>query len=188
MKWLLRLFLLMLLLGGAAAAGGYLYITKYYDTPNSLTTETTVIVKQGWGVRQIAEELWYAKIIDDVDLYRINLKLEDTHTQLKAGEYIFPPAITPREVTQILMDGKSVSHSVTIPEGLVTTQILAIIDAEPLLTGELPNDIAEGSLLPDTYFFNRGDSKTDIVTRMQKAMDEKLRKTLAHASGKSTTQ
>jgi UPF0755 protein len=56
--------------------------------------------------------------------------------------------------------------------------------AEPLLTGTVPVP-EEGSVLPDTYAFERGEPRTAVLKRMQDAMT----KTLAEkwAARKSTT-
>jgi len=41
--------------------------------------------------------------------------------------------------------------------------------AEPLLVGPIPVP-AEGSVLPDTYDFERGEARTAVLARMQRAM------------------
>ena len=45
--------------------------------------------------------------------------------------------------------------------------------AEPLLTGEIEVP-PEGSLLPNTYDFERGESRAAVLARMRSAMDETL--------------
>jgi UPF0755 protein len=45
--------------------------------------------------------------------------------------------------------------------------------AEPLLTGEIPVP-PEGSILPDTYAFARGQPRARLVEQMQAAMDRAL--------------
>jgi UPF0755 protein len=42
--------------------------------------------------------------------------------------------------------------------------------AEPLLKGEIPVP-EEGSVLPDTYDFERGETRVAVLARMQRAMD-----------------
>jgi UPF0755 protein len=45
--------------------------------------------------------------------------------------------------------------------------------ANPYLTGATP-EIAEGSLLPDSYGYQRGESRAAVVDRMQKAMTKTI--------------
>ena len=45
--------------------------------------------------------------------------------------------------------------------------------AEPLLTGTIPVP-EEGSVLPDSYDFERGESRAAVLARMQKAMTDTL--------------
>ena len=54
--------------------------------------------------------------------------------------------------------------------------------AEDLLTGEI--DVPpEGSILPDTYSFERGQERAELVERMQAAMDRYLAEAWAERSG-----
>jgi UPF0755 protein len=45
--------------------------------------------------------------------------------------------------------------------------------AEPLLTGAIPVP-EEGSVLPESYDFERGESRAAVLSRMRKAMDKTL--------------
>ncbi|CAK0750410.1 Endolytic murein transglycosylase [Azospirillaceae bacterium] len=70
--------------------------------------------------------------------------------------------------------GRTVVHRLTVAEGLTTSQILAQIQAESALSGEIPDTPGEGSLLPDTYHFALGDSRAALVQRMRTAMSAAL--------------
>ena len=45
--------------------------------------------------------------------------------------------------------------------------------AEPLLTGDVPVP-AEGSVLPESYDFERGESRAEVLARMQEAMADTI--------------
>jgi UPF0755 protein len=62
---------------------------------------------------------------------------------------------------------------VTIPEGIPSIMVQERLMAEPLLTGEVAVP-AEGSVLPDTYDFERGESRAAVLQRMQAAMAKTL--------------
>ena len=79
-------------------------------------------------------------------------------------------------MTKKLTQGDVVLHSITIPAGVVSEDIRAILVQEPLLTGDIPDDIAEGAVLPETYFFRRGDGRPQVIARMQAHMQAVLAK------------
>lgn len=94
--------------------------------------------------------------------------------RLRPGEYEFPPQLTILDVIAILQSGKTIVHKLAIPEGLTSTEIVNIIKAEPLMNGDIPTIPPEGSLLPETYFFNHGDTRENIIARMKKDAEETL--------------
>ena len=61
-------------------------------------------------------------------------------------------------------------------EGLTSQQIVERIQANPDLKGTIAEIPAEGTLLPDTYRFQIGDSRQDIIERMQVAQKKFLAK------------
>jgi UPF0755 protein len=62
-----------------------------------------------------------------------------------------------------------------VPEGLTSAQILALIAAAPDLEGGVPTALpSEGSLLPETYQFNRGDTRAEIVAGTTQATDDAM--------------
>ena len=94
--------------------------------------------------------------------------------KLKAGEYRIEANSSMRQVMDLLVTGKSIQYKVTIPEGLTTLQALARIEAHEVLVGDIEGEVAEGSLLPDTYAFTRGTTRQELVERMQAALSKLL--------------
>jgi UPF0755 protein len=173
---LVRLLAVTVALLVLAVGGACLYARQVYEAPGPLTEQHTVLIAPGTGVKGIARELAQAGVIGQPLVYMAMVLAAQPHATFKAGEYAFPPGISPQEVTAKLTHGDVVLHSVTIPEGLVTEDILAILAQEPLLTGDIPGDIAEGALLPETYCFLRGDSRAKVIARMQANMQAALDK------------
>lgn len=174
MKRLLKILLLLILIAAAGTAGLFFYAKNYYTTPGPLSAPATVLITPGTGFKAIARQLADAGIISQPEFFMGNVMLEGKQRDFKAGEYAFAPGITPQHVAGKLVKGDVVVYSVTLPEGLTSREILALLAAETALTGDLPADIAEGTLLPETYQFVRGDARRSILTRMQKAMQETL--------------
>ena len=73
------------------------------------------------------------------------------------------------EVIEILRSGETLVHRLTVPEGLTSREIVALVNGAEKLSGEIAELPAEGSLLPDTYHFARGDDRGELVARMRQA-------------------
>ena len=100
----------------------------------------------------------------------------------KAGEYLIPAGASLEAIATIFHKGVPAQRRITLPEGLTSKEILARLDTAPGLKGELPEDVAEGSLYPDTYFYSYGMSKTQMVLRLQKKMEIELAEAWAERS------
>ena len=117
----------------------------------------------------IAEQLERAGIIDSAVAFSAMTLFDSTRGALKRGEYAFKAGISLREVEQELLSGKVVLHSITIPEGLTSDQIVQRLRENDILTGDVKEIPREGSLLPETYKFARGESRQALLTVMAKA-------------------
>jgi UPF0755 protein len=90
-------------------------------------------------------------------------------SELKPGEYAFQKNASLRSVIATMVDGKVVQHSVTIPEGLTSEQIVARLSENDIFAGSINEIPREGTLLPETYKFPRGTTRDQVIGRMQQA-------------------
>ena len=102
---------------------------------------------------------------------------------IQAGEFLLPADASEATILDILQHGKPLRRLVTIPEGMPSVMVWERLEAENLLTGDIAVP-AEGSVLPDSYDFQRGETRAAVLARMQKAM----REFLVTAWGKRTPQ
>jgi UPF0755 protein len=72
-------------------------------------------------------------------------------------------------ILDLLQHGKPVQRLITVTEGMPAIIVSEKIAANPYLAGPVPT-IDEGSLLPDSYGYQRGETRAALVARMQKAM------------------
>ncbi|MDN3718906.1 endolytic transglycosylase MltG [Roseibium salinum] len=163
---------------GLAAAGAALYFGKQkFEEAGPLKEKTTVIISSGAGLSGITDRLASQGVIEDslIDewVFNVGTRFYKSATKLKAGEYAFAPGVSMHEVMSDLVEGKAVVHSVTVPEGWTTAQIIERIRQHPILVGEITEVPEEGALLPETYTFARGTNRQEVVNRM-KAAQEKL--------------
>jgi len=108
--------------------------------------------------------------------FRTRARLLGGSEPLKAGEYTIPAHANGSAVLALLQgSGGEVRRLVMIPEGMPAIMVQERLAAQPLLKGPVPT-LAEGSVLPDSYAFQRGESRTAVVTRMQEAMARTLAK------------
>ena len=106
------------------------------------------------------------------------LRLLTTHqlTNIRAGEYLFEEGISALDIFTKLTKGDSIVHRLIIPEGLTSFQIVQLINKTPDLKGMIHTIPQEGSLFPTTLNYNKGQERAEIITRLQKMMQEKLEK------------
>lgn len=135
---------------------------------------TTTVIAPGTGTRAILAQLHAEGITPPPATILLPFLLSDNPRSLKAGEYEFAAGSNANLVLAKIASGKVVAHAVTIPEGFSVAQVRARLLAEPLLTGELPARIPEGSLFPDTWIFQRGESRAALIARMQARMEKEL--------------
>ena len=152
------------------AIAGWLYVHSRFDTPGPARDERTVVLAPGLSAFDIADQLETAGVIDDPLLFVAGLWIEDKQHSLKAGEYVFEALVTPRGVMEKLIAGDTVSHRLTVREGMTSAEIVALLNAAPALEGEIATVPAEGSLLPETYHYALGDRRAALIERMERAM------------------
>ncbi len=173
----LLIALIALPLGVLLAAGGaFLYGKHLFETEGPHDEAAVVMLEPGMGVRAIASRLEREGVISNANVFLAGVRLNRAERALKAGEYEIPPHASMAAIMGILREGRSILHRITIPEGLTSLQAMQLVEAHPVLVGEMPETPPEGSLLPETYSFTRGMTRAEIVADMQAAatrvMDE----------------
>ncbi len=170
----LNLVITIIVVGVIAIGGGVFFAKARFDSATSLDSARSFTVTRGAGVNTIADELVKDGIIDTKWLFVFGVWLSHQTSDLKAGEYLIPSHASMRDIMDTMVTGKGILYSVTIPEGLTSQQIVDRLNGDSVLTGEVKQVPAEGSLLPETYKFTRGDTRQDIIDRMQRERDRVL--------------
>jgi UPF0755 protein len=115
-------------------------------------------------------------VIKNGFIFRIAMELKlkfKGEKHIKYGEYEFRHSDRVLDVVDKIRDNEVYYRSVTFPEGLSNRSIFRIIENNDFLSGEMPSEesIGEGTLLAETYYFRRGDSRNSIIERMQRGME-----------------
>lgn len=169
-----RLLGVFTLLAGVAAGGAYFWFTRAVAAPGPLQAPVTLIIAPGSGVQAIAQQLAAAGVIDRPWVAVLEARRSGRDRTLKPGEYRFDPAISVTAVLAKIVAHDVVPRFVTVPEGLVSAEIIAILQAAEGLSGAIPTPIADGELLPETYRYEWGDARSGVVAHMRTARNALL--------------
>ncbi len=168
--------LMTLSLVALIGAGGLVFFFKArFDEPGPLSYSTVFVIPRGESTSAIAARLEREGIINDRRIFMASVRYfqfrsgKKLRSGIKAGEYEIRRNANMRNVLDALIDGRVVSHKVSVPEGLTSEQIVARLNGVPILNGEIAKIPPEGSLLPDTYLVSRTSSRADLIARMQAA-------------------
>ena len=167
-------FLVVFLAAGLVVGGLAYYGYEAFKAPGLSEEETLVVVPRGSSLSQIAEALAAEGVVSDPLVFRIAARVTEKARRLRAGEYAFPAGASMEVVLGILASGRTVARSLTIPEGLTSAEIVALVQDAPALVGDLEDVPPQGALLPETYHYSYGDDRNEILQRMAQAMEGAL--------------
>lgn len=151
-----------------------LFAFDYFRSPGPLPEQRNILIPNGASLKKIAWLLEENAVLQHPELFTLIVRLTESGTSLQAGEYAFSPHISPFEVFHKITSGDTVLHMLTVPEGLMTSQVLELIQNTPYLEGEVPQNVQEGELLPETYGYHLGDTRAALVERMRQDMRRTL--------------
>ena len=131
--------------------------------------DSAFIVPSGATLTSVANKLAEEGAIGSADGFLLRAKILGSGDPVQAGEFALPAGISQAAILDTLQHGQPIRRMITIPEGLPSIYVHERLMAEPLLIGEIPVP-QEGTVLPDTYDFERGESRAAVLARMQAAM------------------
>jgi UPF0755 protein len=152
-------------LGGAAY-----WLYHEAEAPGPLAAPRTLVVPPRTGISGIADLLAQEGVVRHPLAFEAVARLSLRGGALKAGEYEFPAGASPVQALDILAGGKTVKHRLTVPEGLTSAEVVALVRDAPTLDGDAGAPPPEGTLLPDTYIYSYGDNRRELVERMRREM------------------
>jgi UPF0755 protein len=157
---------------GAIAAAALLIVYFLWWSPGPKTGPHDVIVKEGTTLgsisRQLAKE---GAIPGTAKTFYAMARIFGSHDPIQAGEFRIPKGMGGASVLDLLQHGKPVQRLITVTEGMPSIIVQEKLAAIPYLAGPLP-PIVEGSVLPDSYGYQRGETRAAVVSRMQAAMSK----------------
>lgn len=169
----------------AAVAAGLLFFGyQLLKTPVSADkTEVIFEVAPGETVTSVAIDLQNKNLVRNASVFLFYSRFTNQSSKIKVGEYSLNQAMTPDEILEVLVSGKSIARTLTVVEGLNLFDIGTILEKAGLgtrqeffalvydkqfiksLLGEELNSL-EGYLFPETYKFTKFESMKSVVTQM----------------------
>jgi peptidoglycan lytic transglycosylase G len=101
-------------------------------------------------------------------------RLLGQETRLQAGEYAVSPGDSLKNLIKKISEGDVHYRKLVVPEGFSVAQVEAAMAAAGLKWSGYQTPL-EGSLLPETYFFTKGEQAGALIRRMQVNMACKIK-------------
>ena len=147
-------------------------------------------VKSGMTLKQVSQELVRQNLIRSANAFQVIALIQDKEKLIKVGEYYISPSMLPAEILQRITSGKTILHSITIPEGYRITEIANLLEKKDLvdkniflqqaknveLLEGIPTSSLEGYLFPDTYHFGKRTTEAAIINKMVETFKERALK------------
>ena len=154
----------------AVIASNFIY---GWTAAGPLERETSVVIKPGSSITSAAQQLEKTGVVKSASAFVSRAKVFGASSTIKAGEFVIPAKASNSDILSILTGGKTVQRMVTIPEGMSSIMVYERIMANDRLSGSISIP-AEGSVLPDSYAFDKNEPRDDVLKRMQDAMTKTM--------------
>lgn len=201
-------FLLLVL--AAVGAGGYKVYSNLPRLLNELASkpeqkavppgqDVIVTIPKGSSLSQVGDLLYSKGVISSRLVFKLVGMIRGEQCKIKAGDYLLKTDSDVSKVLDLLISGKTLMFSVTVPEGYNLMQISDLFQKRGIMQREeflkivrdpatakefgLEGTTLEGYLFPDTYFFrpsDLGNGKKIIgcmISRFKELYDHNVRGT-----------
>lgn len=145
----------------------YMYIEHFLHSPSNYRGNIVSIEKND-SINKIAKTLTKSRVSKNSFLCKITLYIFSLlNKQIYIGKYTFQNNIPFLEALNKLFEGKSINYKITFKEGLTSEEIVNLINTENKFFGETIKNIPEeGSLMPDTYFYTKQNTRESVINNM----------------------
>ena len=173
---------ILLIGGGGLVLAALLTLYLLWWAPGPKPGPHTVVVPDGSTLGTVSRQLAkQGAIPGSARTYYVMARLFGSSDPIQAGEFEIPRGAGGAAVLDLLQHGQPVQRLITVTPGMPAILVSEKLAATPFLAGPLP-PIAEGSVLPDSYGYQRGETRAALVRRMQAAMERTLDRLWAERS------
>jgi UPF0755 protein len=165
-----------ILIAAVVVMAGFGFAMIEARKPGPLEADKVVLISREDDGGSIPDQLERAGVIESPLWFNLTLLLDGNRGRLKRGEYLFKEHVSLREAEEVLTSGKVLLHKITVPEGLTSDQVVQRLRDNDVFVGDVKEIPREGSILPETYEFERGVARAKVLSVMEsaqaKAVDE----------------
>jgi len=155
---------------GALALAAFIGLYFLWWGPGPKPGPHPIIVQEGSSLGSVARKLAKAGAIPGTaETYYVMARVLGSHDPIQAGEFEIPKGMGGAAILDLLQHGKPVQRLITVTEGMPAILVSEKLAANKYLAGPMPT-VEEGSLLPDSYGYQRGETRSALIGRMQAAM------------------
>lgn len=167
-------YVLLMFLTVGLIGSSFFSTYEFFLSEGPLPARKEVMIKKGQPLKKIALYLHEQGVIDSPAIFTLGVRVSQKANALKAGEYSIPARASAKMVMDILTGGQTFIRRITIQEGLTSYQIVELLNKTQSLSGKVTQMPENGTLLPETYYYSAGDTKDQLIKRMQNAMDRTI--------------
>lgn len=170
-----KFFILVIVLFLLVLLSLFTYVNIFLNT--KIKENKVIYIKKGSSLRSVINTLKNNNVLNDKTTAEIIVRLKTKNKpNIRYGEYFFEKGDSVNDILSKMINNGVHYRTITFAEGLSTHSILKIIEENEFLVGNIPNNVPEGSLLPQTYNFMKGDTREGLIKRMQKDMLKTINK------------
>jgi UPF0755 protein len=148
-------------------ASAVYWAKNQYQNAGPLKSDINFEVKKGDRFRNVSADLAKQGIISNSLIFNVWARYAKQDENLKFGNYLISSKSSMSEVLALITSGKAINEQITFPEGFTSYQIVERLKSNSELEGEVGPLPAEGSLAPNTYSYQKGDARRDILKKME---------------------
>ena len=148
-------------------ASAVYWAKNQYQNAGPLKSDITFEVKKGDRFRNVSADLAKQGIISNSLIFNVWARYAKQDENLKFGNYLISSKSSMSEVLALITSGKAINEQITFPEGFTSYQIVERLKSNSELEGEVGPLQAEGSLAPNTYSYQKGYARRDILKKME---------------------
>ena len=150
---------------------------NYSPNPKSQNIRNySLIVEEGDSLRVISNKMVEKEIIKHEEIFEFFARFYSYDQSIKTGQYNITNNLSIKNLLDHLNLGKVVQNRITITEGMNNATFYEILKNNKLLSGTLDfiDFPTEGYLAPDTYFYEKGEKRINLLNRIMNAQSKKI--------------
>jgi len=154
----------------------YIYGHAYLNKEFTINTRQNFFIKKNCSISYLAESLSQCYLGNRLFIKIYLICYQKLGYNIIAGEYHIIKGDNLTSLLKKFFFGKVVQHKVTVTEGLTKAKIIYLLQGQYGLRNNIQEtqNIQEGALFPDTYYYIYNTNSSDLLVRMQQKMSIRL--------------